>query len=88
MLPATVEVNPEWLMVRNITSPTVSEIDDALAATDLGAPRLQEDATAYDKVAVCNTTITPLALVQLFLGSPLLTPINTWNLVAERAASF
>ena len=41
ILPATVEVNPDWLTMRDVSDPTIAEIDVALAATGPGVPRLQ-----------------------------------------------
>ena len=85
MLPATVEVKPDCLTVRDVPAPTVAELNTALATTGPGVTRLPEDTAALDTVAVCKTAIALLSLVHLLLGSPFLTPINAWNLVAARA---
>ena len=50
-------------------------------------PRLLEATAASDTVGVPKTMITLLALVHLLLSSPLLTPINAWNLIAARETS-
>ena len=86
MLPATLEFKSECITVRDVMDPTVAELDADLAATDPRVPRLQEDVAASDTVAVCKTTIAPLALGHPLLGSPSLTPINAWNIITARAA--
>ena len=43
---------PVWLTVRDVTAPTVADLDAALAATGPGVPRLEEDAAASGTVAV------------------------------------
>ena len=83
--PTTVEVHPDWLMVRDALDPTFMELDANLAATVTGTPRLREDAADFGTVAVCNTTIYPLALVDLLLGTPFPDPIKAWNLITTRA---
>ena len=70
----------------NVTSPTIAELNTAIAATGPGVPRLQEVTTSSDTVALCKTTIAPLALVHAMLGSPFLNPINAWNIIYARAA--
>ena len=87
MLPATVEFNPDWLMVRDVLAPTIAELNAALATMGPGVIPLLEDTAASDTVAVWKTAIAPLALVHPLLGSTFSTPINAWNLVAARAMS-
>ena len=87
ILPVTVEFKLEWLTVRDITDPTIAELNSAPAAIVPGVPRLQKATTSSTTVAVCKIMIAPLALVHLLLGLPFLTPINTWNLISARAES-
>ena len=81
------EVQADWLMMQDVPSPIVVELDAALAAMGPGTPRLREDAATSDTVAVCKYTIAPLALFHPLLGSPFLTPINKWNMIITRAES-
>ena len=87
MLPAAVEVKPNWLTVRNVPAPTIAELNAALVTMGPGVISLLEDTAASDTVEVWKTAIAPLALVHLLLGSTFSTPINAWNLVAARAMS-
>ena len=81
------EANPDCLTVRYVTDTTIAELDAALAATVPGVPRLKEATAVSGMVAVFKTTIAPLALVKPLLGSPLLTPINDWNIIYASEAS-
>ena len=80
ILPATVEVNPDWLTMRDVSDPTITEIDVALAETGPGVPRLQDATEASDAVVVSNTAINPLALVHPLLGHP------SWNQSMPRSS--
>ena len=86
-LPATVEVNADWLTVQYAETPTITELDEALTTKGPGPARLPEATAKSGTVAVANVTIAPLLLVNPLLRSPFLTPVNTYNLVAERTAS-
>ena len=87
ILPTSVEVKVEWLTAQDVATPTIAELDAALATTGPDTPRLPEATAASDMVAVAKIIIAPLALVHLFLSSSFLISINAWNLIAVRAAS-
>ena len=87
ILPTTVEVQEDWLSVQDVVTPTATELDAALAVTGPFAPRLPEVNAASDTVAVAKITLAPLTMVHPLQRSPLLTPLNAWNLIAMRAVS-
>ena len=63
----TVEVNPEWLTVRDIPAWTIMDLDAVLEATGPGTPRLQEDVTTSNTMAFFKTTIaTPYLVTPVF----------------------
>ena len=81
----TVEVKSEWIRVQDVTTPTIAELNATLETTGPGTPRLPYATVESDTVTVAKITIAPLALVNPLLRSPLLTPINTCNLISARA---
>ena len=74
------------MMVCDVTTSTVLELNKALSTTGPGTARHPDATVTYGMVAVVKVTISPLLMVHPLLRSPFLTPVNALNLVAARAA--
>ena len=70
--------------MQDVATPTIVELDAALAATGPVTLRLMEAITVPNTLAALKTTIAPLALVHLLLSSPVFPPISPWNLISSR----
>ena len=78
------EVKVDWLIVRDVASLSVTELDKVLLKTGPGTTRLPDTTGTSDTFAVSRVTIVPLSLVHLFLQSNFLAPVNSWNLIEAR----
>ena len=75
-LPTTVEFKLEWLMVCDVATPTVADLDRALETRGPGTARHLDATATSDTFTVAKVMIEPLSLVHSILNPPLLTPVN------------
>ena len=84
-IPTTVEIKAEWLMFRDVATPSIAELDQALENRVLRSERLPDATAMFNTFAIARVTIAPLLLLHLLLRSTLLAPVNTWNIFIARA---
>ena len=77
----TVKANPEWLQVYEEAVPSMDNLNQALARTAPGAPKITKQTATSDRISTPRTSIALLKIITPLLHPPFLSPTSACHIM-------